>query len=113
MLFISPNFDVKLIFFPMLARGLFPKLLKKALIIWRAERYLKKVRSKKVYMHVIVFLRIYSNRYKTVCKTNLRVKVLFMLLEGALFFRLMKELSFICTIVLSVTQFRNNLHIMV
>ena len=28
---ISPNFDVKLIIFPNLARGLFPKLLEKAL----------------------------------------------------------------------------------
>ena len=34
MLLISPNFDVKsIIFFPILARGLFPKLLEKALLI--------------------------------------------------------------------------------
>ena len=33
MLLISPNFDVKfIIFFPILARGLFPKLQEKALI---------------------------------------------------------------------------------
>ena len=30
---ISPNFDVKSIIFPILARGLFPKLLEKALML--------------------------------------------------------------------------------
>ena len=35
---ISPNFDVKLIFFfPILARGLFPKLLEKALNLVEAK----------------------------------------------------------------------------